>query len=96
MKTLLKYAKENDLVLAKVNYRSCGTKIVGYDLCKPDGKIVISFEPSNYNKNKWHVRNSHENYRGPFYLKKITEGFLKEYLKPEEVSFYYNSQLFKK
>jgi hypothetical protein len=78
MKKLEQFCRKNNLVLAKVNYRYSGIldKRIGYDICRPNGEIIISFEPVSRGKTKWFLRSVYLSYTGERYLSSITTKFL--------------------
>lgn len=93
MKSLKTFAAENNLIVSPVRYRHqfgyCKRK--GYDLCRPDGKILAAFEPIELSDAKWYIRDKHEGYNGKRYINRITLKFLRGNINPEANSFFVNS-----
>jgi hypothetical protein len=90
MKSLSKFAAENNLKVVPIRYRHgfgyCKRK--GYDLINDKGHILASFEPVEYlSGDKWYLRDVHHNYNGQRYIKRITYNFLKSNINPTETSF---------
>jgi hypothetical protein len=84
MKSLHKFAAENNLQVKQIRYRHqfgyCKRK--GFDLVK-DNFIVISFEPCDYsNGDKWLIRNKPKGFIGDMWISRITTKFLNTYLLP--------------
>lgn len=70
MKKIKDFAAKNGLVVADIRYKFKGHTLPrkGFDLCLPDGSVVLEFEP-NYLSNKWIVRgHSRANYGMPLSL----------------------------
>jgi hypothetical protein len=99
MKSLNKFAEENNLLVIPINYTYQGIKVKrkGFDLCKKDGSILITFEPVSFvfYKDKYHLCNYFEGCKLPLgsYLKRITYKWLKENINPSANSSYKNSTI---
>ncbi len=84
MKTVKEFCNQNGLIFMPINYKDQGitVKRKGFDICRKNGEIIISFEPKDYRKNsiyykdKWMIRHSPEGYNGNFYFSRITKKFL--------------------
>ena len=95
MKALQNFAEANNLQIIPIKYRHQFGYVrrKGYDLVKNDGskQILASFEPCEYsNGDKWYIRNTHEQYKGPRYFKRITPAVLIN-INPAALSFFINS-----
>lgn len=88
MKTLTLYAKTNNLELVKIKYKAFGKYSIGFDLIKPETReIIASFEPVYYtNGDRWFLRNSHNNYIGKRYFKRLDKNALIN-IQPNETSY---------
>jgi hypothetical protein len=97
-KALQQYATAHGLRIAVITYKYQGIKCnrKGFDLVKPNGQIVASYEPVSFysSPNKWYVRNVHTNFTGRRYLTRIDNTALNE-LNPNENSFFTNLQAIK-
>lgn len=95
MKTLENFAKENNLIVVPINYKEHGIKCKrkGFDLCRPNGQIIATFEPKNYrySNEKWLVIS------GSIYshVTRITKKLLKN-LDLSIISYCYNSKIWSK
>jgi hypothetical protein len=78
MKTLQQFCEEKGLVLVPIRYRhQFGyMKRKGFDICKPNGEILVAFEPIDFSTGKWLLRNTYRGYSGPYYTNRITKKFL--------------------
>lgn len=79
-KHLEQFAKDHNLILLPITYKAQGFKLKrkGFDLCKPNGEIIISFEPVSFNSypDKWLIRYSYSDYKGKIYITRIDRNFL--------------------
>lgn len=95
---LQNYATAHGLHIAVITYRTQGIKCKrkGFDLVKPNGQIVASYEPVSFYSlpDKWYVRNVHCNFTGRRYITRIDNTALNE-LNPNENSFFTNLQAIK-
>jgi hypothetical protein len=91
MKTLIDYAKENELVVVEIKYHGWGTTNIGYDIINPkNAQIIVAIEPYFIGDTKWYFRDVHKNYDGERYFKKISKKMLSQ-LNPKADSFMINS-----
>lgn len=90
MKSLTDYCKANNLSLVPITYRAQGIrcKRKGFDIVKPSGEIVISFEPYDMTYYKWYVRNAHDDFNSKRYMRTITAKWLRENIDLTKKSFY--------
>jgi hypothetical protein len=97
MKALEQFAKENNLLVIPIKYTFQGISVKrkGFDLCKKDGSILMTFEPVSFVfcKDKYLLCNYFEDCKLPLgsYLKRITYKWLKENINPSANSSYKNS-----
>lgn len=99
MKALKKFAQENNLVVIPITYKAQGIRLKrkGFDLCKTDGKILMTFEPVNYNyyPEKWRICNTFEGCKlsHTHEIKRITYNWLKNNINVNATSYYINKLL---
>lgn len=91
MKTLIRYANANGLVVWKIKYHGWGSTDIGYDIINPkNAQIIVSLEPYQIGDNKWYFRNVHKNYSGERYFKRISSKMFTQ-INPKADSFMINS-----
>ncbi len=95
MRTLDKFAKDNNLIIVPIIFREHGIKCKrkGFDLCRPNGQIIATFEPKNfvYSSEKWLFTSGsiHK------YVTRITSKLLQN-IDLSVVSYAYNSAIWSK
>lgn len=88
------YCKEHSLLLVRViyKYRGVSIKRPGWDICKPNGEIVLSVEPKRYyDGTKWFVRHllcKMPEHLGIRYFKRISKDMLSDIDLNLKSSFY--------
>lgn len=59
MKIIENFARDNGLIIVPIKYSFQGFRLrrMGYDICRPDGGIVITIEPIScrYDASKWYI-----------------------------------------
>lgn len=89
MKVLADFAASNGLILVPIrfNFQGIRLRMVGYDLCRTDGGIVITAEPTNrYDGAKWYLTSEllesdalNGNRHKRAYVKRITSKVLSQF-----------------
>lgn len=89
-KTLSKFIAlypELNLRIEKVKYRFKNYTFIGYDIVKEDDSIVVSIEPLLTVNHKWYFKDTHEDYDGSRYFKRLSLEMFRK-INPRAKSFY--------